>query len=151
MSFSTLFSLFLALVGLVAIEADAGGPAATLAMEAPSPGTAVNSGLEGTTRSVVVGGMRGGRTTGGLTSVEFAIAPIEGGRPAYDKAIFVKSDRDGRYRVDLPPGRYWIGPKAKALDPVQYRPQATVFREEEALVTEGTFSRVDLSEVGYAP
>jgi len=37
------------------------------------------SGLKGTTISRVVGGVPGGQTTETRTSVEFAIAPIEGG------------------------------------------------------------------------
>jgi len=151
MSSSILLALLLPLAPLVAIEAGAGGPANIPVAEAADPGNAMNSGLEGTTRSMVMGGMRGSRPTGGPTSMEFAIAPIEGSGPAYDKVVFVKSDREGKYRVGLPQGRYWIGPKAKALDPVRYRPQATVFREQEATVMEGTFTHLDLSEVGYAP
>src|SRR5712692_2759738 len=87
---------------------------------------AYNSGLKGTTSSIVMGGVPGGQATGRPTSIEFAIAPIEGDKPAYDKAIFVESDRQGKYEVALPPGKYWIGPKAKALDPVHYRPGAVV-------------------------
>jgi len=96
-------------------------------------------------------GIPGGQTTGGLRSVEFAIAPIEGDKPAYHKAIFLKSDQQGNYEVALPPGKYWIGPKAKALDPVNYRPGAIVFSEEMAVVKEGEFTQIDLVEVGYAP
>ena len=79
-----------------------------------------DSGIAGTTSSFVTGGMAPGRTTGGRRSLEFAIAPIEGDITAYDKAIFVISEADGTYRVVLPPGKYWIGPKGKAVDPVNY-------------------------------
>src|SRR5207249_3295132 len=68
-----------------------------------------NSGLTGTTSVIVRSGVPGGQTTGGPRSIEFAIAPIEGDRPAYQKAIFVKSDQQGKYEVALPPGTYWIG------------------------------------------
>jgi hypothetical protein len=112
---------------------------------------AYDSGLKGTTSSVVMSGVPGGQGTGRLTSLEFAIAPIEGGKPAYQKAIFVKSDHQGRYTVALPPGIYWIGPKAKALDPINYRPGAVVFPEQEVVVKEEVFTQLDLVEVGYAP
>jgi hypothetical protein len=110
-----------------------------------------SSGLKGTTRSMVMSGMRGGETTGGLASIEFAIAPLEGDKPAYEKAIFVKSDHQGEYQVALLPGKYWIGPKAKALAPVGYRPGAVVLPEKEAVVKEGVFTQLDLVQVGYAP
>src|SRR5215471_13773372 len=109
------------------------------------------SGLKGTTISRVVGGVPNGRTTETPTSVEFAIAPIEGDKISYQKAIFVTSDRQGHYSVVLFPGTYWIGPKAKALSPTHYRPGATVFEEKEVVVREGVFTDVDLLEVGYAP
>ena len=117
----------------------------------PHASQAYSSGLEGTTHSTVMSGVPGGQPTGGPASMEFAIAPVEDGKPTYGKAIVVRSDREGKYKVALPPGRYWIGPKAKALDPAHYRPRAVVFRELEAVVTEGTFTRLDLSQVGYAP
>ena len=109
------------------------------------------SGLRGTTSSIVRSGIPGGQTTGGLRSVEFAIAPIEGDKPAYHKAIFLKSDQQGNYEVALPPGKYWIGPKAKALNPVNHRPGAILLSEEMAVVKEGEFTKIDLVEVGYAP
>ena len=109
------------------------------------------SGLTGTTRVIVMGGVPGGPTTGGPRSIEFAIAPIEGNQPAYQKVIFVQSDVQGHYAVALPPGIYWIGPKAKALDPVHYRPQAVVFAEQEVVVKEGGVTHIDLVETAYAP
>ena len=109
------------------------------------------SGLKGTTSFIVRSGIPGGQTTGGPRSMEFAIAPIEGDKPAYDKAIFIKSDQKGNYEVALPPGKYWIGPKAKALNPVNHRPGAILLSEEMAVVKEGEFTKIDLVEVGYAP
>jgi hypothetical protein len=94
--------------------------------------------------------MPGGPITGGPASMEFAIAPIRDDQPEYENAIFVKSDPHGRYEVALPPGRYWVGPKAKALDPENYQPAAVMFPEEVVVVREG-FAELDLLEMGYAP
>ena len=136
----SLSKTFLTAVGLVA----ATGFAAEMT-------TSKASGLRGITSSIVRSGVAGGLTTGGPTSVEFAIAPMEGDRPAYQNAIFVKSDKQGKYEVALPPRRYWIGPKAKALNPANYRPGAVVLPEKEAVVKAGVFTQLDLVEVGYAP
>jgi hypothetical protein len=114
-------------------------------------GLVYNSGLRGTTNSIVMSGLPGGQSTGGPISIEFAIAPIEGDKPAYLKAIFVRSDNKGKYEVALTPGRYWIGPKAKALDPLNYRPGVVSFSEEVAVVRDGMFTQLDLYEIGYAP
>lgn len=112
---------------------------------------AYDSGLEGTTHSKVVSGVPGGPTTGGPASIEFAIAPIENDSPSYKKAVFVKSDKAGKYKISLPPGKYWIGPKAKALDPINFTAGAFSFSEKIVVVEQGTFTQVDLFEVGYAP
>jgi hypothetical protein len=112
---------------------------------------ACKSGIKGTTSSMVMSGMKGGQATGGPASVEFAIARIKDDSPAFDKAMFIKSDQQGKYKVALPPGKYWIGPKAKALDPMNYVPGAVSFPEKVVLVKEGTFTNIDLSQVGYAP
>lgn len=114
-------------------------------------GHTYDSGLEGTTYSKVMSGVPGGATTGGPASIEFAIAPIENDSPSYKKAVFVKSAKDGKYKISLPPGKYWIGAKAKSLDPINYASGAFSFSEKIAVVEEGTFTQVDLFEVGYAP
>ncbi|HUE89782.1 MAG TPA: hypothetical protein VMO26_27205 [Vicinamibacterales bacterium] len=110
-----------------------------------------HSGIRGTTRSVVISGVPGGPTTGGLASLEFAIAPIKADKPDYDKAIVVKSDAQGAFEVKLQPGSYWIGAKAKALDPANYVPGPVVFSETVVTVKAGAFIRVELVETGYAP
>jgi hypothetical protein len=110
-----------------------------------------NSGIKGTTRSRVISGVPRGPTKGGLVSVEFAIAPVEADKPLYDRARFVTSDARGQFEVGLPPGTYWIGPKAKALDPRNYTPGAVVFSEMVVTVKEGTFFSVELVETGYRP
>ncbi len=112
---------------------------------------AYDSGLEGTTHSKVVSGVPGGPTTGGPASIEFAIAPIENDRPSYNKAIFVRSDEEGKYKVSLPSGKYWLGPKAKALDPINYAPGSFSVSEEIVVVEQGTFTKIDVFQVGYAP
>ena len=126
------------------------GHMVTMGMEKRSM-EVTTSGLRGTTSVIVRSGIPGGQTTGGPRSTEFAIAPIEGDRPVYHKAIFVKSDQQGNYEAALPPGKYWIGPKAKALDPVHYRPGALELAEQVAVVKEGEFTRIDLVEMGHAP
>jgi len=110
-----------------------------------------NSGIRGTTRSIVISGVPGGPTIGGPASVEFAIAPVEADKPIYDRAIFVKSDAQGMFKVDLRPGTYWMGPKAKAVDPRNYAPGSVVFSEMVVEVKEGTFIPVELVQTGYAP
>jgi hypothetical protein len=112
---------------------------------------AYNSGLKGTTKAVVMSGVPGGQNTERFVSIEFAIAPLTNDKPAYDKAIFLRSDHKGQYKISLVPGTYWIGPKAKALDPVGYSPPESSFSEEIAVVKEGVFTQIDLSEIRYAP
>lgn len=110
-----------------------------------------NSGIRGTTHSIVVSGVPGGPTIGGPASVEFAIAPVEADKPIYGRAIFVKSDAQGIFKVELPPGTYWIGPKAKALDPIKYAPGPVEFSETVVEVKAGNFISVELVTTGYAP
>jgi hypothetical protein len=110
-----------------------------------------NSGITGTIRFRVISGVPGGPTTEKPASIEFAIAPIENDTTAYSKAIVIKSDAQGMFKVALPPGTYWIGPKAKALDPGQYVSDAVVFSEAVVVVQEGTFTHVELVQTGYAP
>jgi hypothetical protein len=112
---------------------------------------AYNSGLKGTTKAIVMSGVPGGQNTERFVSIEFAIAPLTNVKPAYEKAIFLRSDHKGQYKISLVPGTYWIGPKAKALDPVGYSPPDSSFSEEIAVVKEGVFTQVDLSETKYAP
>jgi len=131
---------YLIVVGLLAATSFAGEQVVSKA-----------SGLRGVTKSMVRSGMPDGPTTGGPASVEFAIVPMQGDRPDYQNAIFVKSDQQGRYEVALPPGRYWLGPKAKALDPTNYHPAGVMFSEEVIVVREGNFTELDLLEMGYAP
>lgn len=116
----------------------------------PTPVDA-SSGITGTTRFEVVSGVRGGGTTGRPASIEFAIAPVEGTTPDYSKAIFVKSDPQGAFKVNRPAGTYWIGAKEKALDPVRYKPVGVEFSEMVVVVPAGTFVTVALVQTGYAP
>lgn len=122
----------------------------TVASVAAGKEVAKASGLRGTTSSMVASGRPGKPPTGGPASLEFAIAPMHDDRPAFQNAIFVRSDAQGKYEVALPPGRYWVGPKAKALDPQHYQPGATTFSEDIIVVRDG-FVQLDLVEMSYAP
>lgn len=117
---------------------------------AEETGVSKASGLRGITNSMVRSGMPGRPTTGGPASLEFAIVPMQDDRPEYQNAIFVKSDAQGRYEVALPAGRYWVGPKAKALDPENYQPVVVTLSEEVVVVRDG-FTELDLLEMSYAP
>jgi len=108
------------------------------------------SGLTGATTMVVKSGLPGGDATKSPQSLEFAVAPIQDDMPVYKKAMIVKSDSKGHYAIALPPGTYWIGLKAKALDPEHYHP-TTTFTEVTVVVKTGEVSRVDLIETAYAP
>ena len=110
-----------------------------------------SSGITGTTRFEVVSGVRGGGTTGRPASIELAIAPVDGTTPAYAKAIFVKSDPQGAFKVNRPPGTYWIGAKEKALNPMRYSPGELEFSEMVVVVPVGAFVTVALVQTGYAP
>ena len=147
MCFSLTFVLFISL-GCVSLVGD---EPKTLSRKAALGSDTLNSGLEGTTRSEVISGMPGGVTTSRPASVEFAIAPIEEGKPALAKAIFVQSDRDGKYRVALPPGEYWIGSKRKALGATNLPSATAEFRETRVVVTKDVFAHLDLVQTYYAP
>ncbi|MDA1127749.1 MAG: hypothetical protein O2913_03490 [Chloroflexi bacterium] len=110
-----------------------------------------NSGITGTTNIFVESGAPPGGRTGGPASVEFAIAPMEADSPVLDKAIFLTSEADGTYKVDLPPGTYWIGPKGMALNPIDYSPGPFELSVKVAVVKEGAFTQCDISEIVYAP
>lgn len=110
----------------------------------------IHSGLLGTTRMEVISGLPDGQNTIKPISIEFAIAPIIKGQPAYGKSTFVKSDGEGKYRISLPPGEYWVGSKDKVIDPVHYLESSLQFSEERVLVKEGEFTSLDLLILGYA-
>jgi hypothetical protein len=110
-----------------------------------------DSGLEGTTHLKVMSGVPGGRSTERPASVEFAIAPIENDKPSYSRSVFIKSNEQGKFKLSLPPGKYWLGPKSKALDPLNYSPGSFSVSEEIVVVEEGTFTKIDLFQLGYAP
>jgi hypothetical protein len=110
-----------------------------------------DSGLEGTTHFKVMSGVPGGRISVRPASVEFAIAPVENDKPSYSRSVFIKSDEQGNFKVSLPPGKYWLGPKDKALDPTNYIPGSFFVSEELVVVKQSTFTKIDLFQVGYAP
>jgi hypothetical protein len=110
-----------------------------------------DSGLEGTTHLKIVSGVPGGRTSVRPASIELAIAPVENDKPSYSRSIFIKSDEQGKFKVSLSPGKYWLGPKAKALDPNNYVPGSFSVSEETVVVEQGRFTKIDLFQLGYAP
>lgn len=110
-----------------------------------------DSGLEGTTYFKVISGVPGGRSTAQPASIEFAVAPVQNDAPSYSKSIFVKSDEAGTFKISLLPGKYWLGPKGKALDPVHYAPASFSVSEETVEVKQGAFTKLDLFQVGYGP
>jgi hypothetical protein len=113
-----------------------------------------NSGLKGKTISIVYGGAEHARAIERTYSMEFAIAPVDDGNPVYEKAILVKSDEQGKFEVALPPGKYWIGPKKKALDQKSFESSAKgpmIFREKVVAVKKDGFTHVDVILEGYAP
>ncbi len=95
--------------------------------------------------------MPGGETKRRLASIEFAVAAVEGGEPAHDRAILVRSDAQGMFQVELAPGTYWIGSKAKALDPAHQAPPAEAFTEMVVVVEAGAYTAVELIQTAYAP
>jgi cellulose/xylan binding protein with CBM9 domain len=117
---------------------------------------ASNSGLRGTTTFMILGGvipsgMNTGWPTARPTSMEFATVPVEHDGPRFETATFVKSDGEGKYEVALSPGKYWVGPKAKAIDPLNYNPGTVSFPEQVIVVKEGAYTQLDLQVIGYAP
>jgi hypothetical protein len=109
------------------------------------------SGITGTTRFDVVSGVPGGETTSRPAAIEFAIAPVQAEKPLYERAVFVKSDTQGAFKVALAPGTYWIGAREKALDPTRYVPGEITFSEMTVVVSVGRFVTVSLVQTGYAP
>lgn len=110
-----------------------------------------DSGLEGTTYLKVMSGVPGGRTSVRPTSIEFAIAPVENDKPSSGRSIVIKSNEQGNFKVSLPPGKYWLGPKGKALDPNNYVPGSSSVSEEIVVVEQGASTKIDVFQVGYAP
>ena len=101
--------------------------------------------------SEAVSGVPGGATTSRPASIEFAIAPVQGDKPVYEKATLVKSDPQGTFTVDLPPGTYWLGAREKALNPSGSSPGGIEVSELTVVVPAGTFVSVTVVQTGYAP
>jgi hypothetical protein len=119
-----------------------------LAVEASSVDA---SGLKGTTKLRVSGGAAGSKPKEKVMSVAFAIAPVAEGKPAYQQAVFVTSNDDGSYAVSLTPGKYWVGPPAKARAPENYMPGAVAVVEQIVVVQEQAWTHLDVLEIGNAP
>ncbi len=132
--------------------------AAAFAMALPAQGDGAapeQSGLRGRTILVVGGGAENAVPSRRVLSMEFAVVPIDGETAKFDAAIYVTSDPDGTFQVALPPGKYRIVPKEKALDPEAFkslrrRPPILVV-EQSVVIEEGAFTDVDVIHAGEAP
>ena len=109
------------------------------------------SGLKGTTKYRISGGAAGSKPKEKVMSVTFAIAPVVEDKPAYQQAVYVTSNDDGSYAVSLPPGKYWIGPPAKARAPENYLPGAIAVVERIVVVQEQAWTQLDVLQIGNAP
>jgi hypothetical protein len=115
---------------------------------------AADSGLRGTTTLRTFSGAEGGKTIERKGSLEFAIAPVREDRPVYAEAVFVTSDAKGEFQVMLHPGTYWIGPRGKVEDPVNFDGSSrgsVVFAERRLVIEEGAFAEIELRQDSYAP
>jgi hypothetical protein len=122
-----------------------------LILAQPLTGAASPPGLKGTTTFRVTGGAAGSKPSEKVMSVEFAVAPMVEGRPAYPRALFVTSDADGSYAVSLAPGKYWIGPPSKARNPEHYTPEVGRVVEQVVLVQKEGWTHVDVVKMVAAP
>ncbi len=88
-------------------------------------------------------------------SMEFAVVPIDGETTRFSAAKYVTSDQDGTFRVVLPPGKYRIVSKEKALNPEKFRRMRRrpplMVREKTVFVQAGAFTDVDVVHSGEAP
>ena len=114
-----------------------------------------NSGLTGRTILLVGSGAEYGDTSKSILSLEFAVVPIDGETAQFDAAKYVKSDPDGTFQLILPPGKYQIVSKEKALNPEEFknirrRPTIRVV-EQTVFVQAGAFTEVDVIHSGPAP
>jgi len=99
----------------------------------------------------VVGGAAGSKPVEKVGRVTFALAPVVEGKPAYAEAIFVTAGDDGSYAVSLAPGKYWIGPPARARDPHHYIPRSGAVAEQVVTVIPQDWTHLDVIEVRWAP
>jgi hypothetical protein len=108
-------------------------------------------GLKGTAKVRVVGGAAGSKPVEKLGRVTFAVAPVVDGKTIYAEAIFVTANDNGSYVISLAPGKYWIGPPAKARDPRHYIPRSGAVVEQVVTVTAQDWTHLDVIEIGWAP
>lgn len=117
--------------------------------------TQENSGLRGRTIVIVGSGAKYGRASKRILSMEFAVVPIDGETTKFSAAKYVISDQDGTFQIILPPGKYRIVSKRKALNPDKFRrmrrrPPLMVV-EKTVFVQAGAFTDVDVVHSGQAP
>lgn len=108
------------------------------------------SGLQGMTILKVISGLPQGYHTEDAVSMEFGIAPMNDGKPQFQKMIIVKSDARGKYSILLPPGMYWIGPKEGHSELKPYDPSPVYLQEKIVIVEANAMTHVDVVELGSA-
>lgn len=99
----------------------------------------------------VIGGIPDTETPPRKIRLEFAIAPMMDNHPLLDEARIVSSDENGEFEINLPPGRYWIGPKGRAVDRDRYDPGGSEVQQMIVEVEADGMTRVDLFRMDYAP
>jgi len=109
------------------------------------------TGLKGTAKVRVLGGVAGSKPVEKVGRVTFAVAPVVEEQPAYAEAVFVTAGEDGSYAISLPPGKYWIGSPAKARDPQHYVPRSGAIGEQVVTVSGQDWTHLDVVEIWWAP
>ena len=132
-----------------------GGYSSSFAQAGGASAMQENSGLRGRTILIVGSGAEHGEASERILSMEFAVVPIDGETINFSAAKYVVSDPDGMFQLILPPGKYRIVSKEKALNPEEFsnirrRPPITVV-EITVVIQAGTFTEVDVIHSGQAP
>ena len=113
------------------------------------------SGLKGRTIVIVGSGAEYGVASKRILSMEFAVVPIDGETTNFSAAKYVKSDPDGMFQLILPPGKYRIVSKEKALNPDEFNRMRKrlplIVVEETVFVQADAFTYVDVVHSGQAP
>ncbi len=148
--------LFMLATLTIAVPAYGGGIAEISPSFAQAGGaTQEKSGLRGRTIVIVGSGAEYGVASKRILSMEFAVVPIDGETIKFSAARYVTSDQDGTFQVTLPPGKYRIVSKEKALNPDKFRHMRRrlflMVVEQTVFVQAGAFTDIDVIHSGQAP
>lgn len=125
------------------------------AEETPTP--KADTGIEGVTIVGVIGGaqqVKGGAPAQPVQqkTLEFAIAPVNDGKPDFKNYRVIASDKTGKFKFRLVPGQYWIGPPDKAKDPEAFKPEpGSRFPEQIVVVRDAGYSKVRIAQITLSP